>query len=383
MHNHEQRFWIVVNAQSAEERTILDHCGLSIEEITDLHVSGIIDASNIQELVRAGFSIQHLTPLEYYIQDTDNNNITRSRYQFTPYESLLIQLQKIASDNPDVVKLNSIGSSYENRRLLILEITKHDQQNSKAGILFIGNHHAREHISTEFCLHFAYYLCEQKNNPAIDALLSSMVIYIIPMINPDGTEYDLSRNSYACWRKNRHINKNKSIGVDLNRNYDYQWTSAQSTQQSDTYAGEYPFSEPETRAVQSFLNNHTNIRIFISYHSYGEYILYPWGCTKKPIENKQDRDTHMHLAHTMASITGYKAMAASALYTCPGDAVDWAYGKKNMISLTVEMMPAHSSGCKGFYPSEEKAIYDDIEKNIKAALYACNICKTPYKIAAS
>jgi hypothetical protein len=41
------------------------------------------------------------------------------------------------------------------------------------------------------------------------------------------------------------------------------------------YAGPEPFSEPETRAVRDFLLNQTLVA-YISLHTYGQYILYPW-----------------------------------------------------------------------------------------------------------
>lgn len=46
----------------------------------------------------------------------------------------------------------------------------------------------------------------------------------------------------------------------------------------DTYAGPEPFSEPETRAIQEyFLKHAANIKLYVTIHSYGNYILYPWG----------------------------------------------------------------------------------------------------------
>jgi len=89
---------------------------------------------------------------------------------------------------------------------------------------------------------------------------------------------------------------------------------------------------------------------------------------------------HIQLAHKIAQITGYKALQASALYVSPGDAVDWTYGKQNICSLTIELMPQHASGCNAFYPSDKQAIHNDIEKNIQAAMYLCSICDNPYKI---
>jgi Zinc carboxypeptidase. len=380
----EQHFWIVTRATSAEDRTSLDRNGMCIEEISDTSVAGTIDGASMRQLVKSGIVIEQSLPLECYVKQIIESQITRSNYQFTSYTSMVTQLQKLATDNNDILTLSSAGLSCEGRNLWILLLTNNASNSvhaEKPGILFVGNHHAREHISAEVCLGFARYLCEHKNSTAIKTLLDSIDIYILPMLNPDGVVYDTAQRSYAYWRKNRHVNKDKSIGVDLNRNYDYMWNS-KTHMSSETYGGPNPFSEPETHTIQTFLDTHNNVKIFISYHSYGKLILYPWGCKKNSIENINDRNVHLHIAQTIARITGYKAIQASALYISPGDASDWAYGIKGMIALTIELMPDHAAGSGGFYPSNDQAINDDIARNIQAAIYLCSICDNPYKVLA-
>lgn len=374
----DQRFWIEVEASSVEERTALIQKGLCIEEIGDTWVAGTIDALSKHDLCTSKCVIKKTIPLEEYIQDSLR---TSPSYQFTIYPVMLKSLQKLTAEHNEILTLHSIGNSCEGRTIWMLHVTnkKNGKVADKPGILFVGNHHAREHLSTEVCLALAQHICNQKNSDSIKELLDSINIYIIPMLNPDGTDYDLNNHSYACWRKNRHINQDKTIGVDLNRNYDYVWSSGNSVRMgSETYGGAYPFSEPETLAIKNFLGAHKNIRIFISYHSYGKQVLYPWGCTRTPIENVHDRNMHIQLAQKIAQITGYKALQASALYVAPGDAVDWAYGKQQTCSLTIELMPQHAAGCGAFYPSDKQAINNDIEKNIQAALYACGVCGNSY-----
>ena len=83
------------------------------------------------------------------------------------------------------------------------------------------------------------------------------------------------------WRKNRNPNPGlPGRGVDLNRNYDFLWSSGigtSSSSTSETYKGSGPFSEPETRNVRYLLNTYTNTRMLVDVHSFSELALFPWG----------------------------------------------------------------------------------------------------------
>ena len=50
----------------------------------------------------------------------------------------------------------------------------------------------------------------------------------------------------------------------------------------DTYIGPHPFSEPETRAIRDLVQREP-FSCVVSYHSYSQLILYPWGYTREPI----------------------------------------------------------------------------------------------------
>lgn len=103
--------------------------------------------------------------------------------------------------------------------------------------------------------------------------------YIIPVQNPDG--YEWTHTNDRLWRKNRR--RGFCRGVDLNRNYGYKWGGKGTSNNpcSEIYCGPGPFSEPETKAVRDFLaSSAANFKVSLSFHSYGQYILYPWGYEK-------------------------------------------------------------------------------------------------------
>lgn len=45
---------------------------------------------------------------------------------------------------------------------------------------------------------------------------------------------------------------------------------------SEIYAGPRAFSEPETKALADFISTFDNVKMYLAFHSYGQYILYPY-----------------------------------------------------------------------------------------------------------
>lgn len=84
-------------------------------------------------------------------------------------------------------------------------------------------------------------------------------------------------------RKNRNIDACGDEywgGVDLNRNYDFQfaldnWGSSPDPCEED-YWGPEAFSEPETQAIRNFVDGHPSIVTGINIHSYGNDWIYPF-----------------------------------------------------------------------------------------------------------
>lgn len=91
---------------------------------------------------------------------------------------------------------------------------------------------------------------------------------------------------YRLWRKTRQPHSYICYGADPNRNFNSSWNTAGTSQSpcSDTYAGPRAFSEPESLAVSKFITK-WNPKIYLSLHSYGQYVLYPRGHTRDPIPN--------------------------------------------------------------------------------------------------
>ncbi|UQS21782.1 M14 family metallopeptidase [Amycolatopsis thermalba] len=283
------------------------------------------------------------------------------------YAEVTTELQKAAANHPDIAVLSSVGKSYEGRELNLVKISDNAAADEgEPEVLFTCNQHAREHLTTEMCLHIVQrFTGGYATDPNIRSLVDGHVIWVIPNVNPDGSEYDISDTDYKYWRKNRRPVDGGKIGTDLNRNWGYKWgccDGSSTRPASDTYRGPSAFSEPETQAVSRFVDSRAaggqqRIKAHIDFHTYSELVLWPFGHTEDDTgegmtaeENARFRD----VGQRMAATNRYTAQQSSDLYITDGDVNDWMWGTHKILSFTFEMYP--TSALPGFYPPDEDIV---------------------------
>lgn len=286
------------------------------------------------------------------------------------YGEIESELKAFTESHPEIANLTSLGKSVEKRELWAIKISDNVNQNEEEPIVvFLGAHHAREWISVDVPFLIAKHLVEKySSDTLITRLVDNAEIWIVPMVNPDGHQYSIATD--RLWRKNRRYNGDGTYGVDLNRNYSYQWGGPGSSGDtfSEIYRGPYPFSEPETQAVRDFLQQQFP-KALISYHNYGQLILYPWGFTHEPAPDKALLDSlAVIMAHKIRSVHGknYVPDQASTLYLSSGDTADWLYALLSIPAYTVELRP--ESYNPGFLLPEGQ-IQSTFEENLPAALF--------------
>ena len=121
--------------------------------------------------------------------------------------------------------------------------------------------------------------------------------------------YEYSHTTDRLWRKNRRPSRSTlglCPGVDLNRNFGYKWAHelsifaprpASPIPCLDTFHGNTPFSEPETRAVRDFvMSKRHRLEAYLAFHSFGNRILYPWGYTSRETNDVEDLKTFAQVA---------------------------------------------------------------------------------------
>src|SRR2546427_409416 len=245
-----------------------------------------------------------------------------------------------------LIHLDSVGASYDGRPILAVKIGPPDDSPSRANVLFMGTHHAREWITTAVAMKLIRWLADSGAT-----LSAGHAVWVIPVENPDGYQYTFTTDRY--WRKNRRPNANGSYGVDPNRNYPAFWgvdeVGSSSYQYAETYRGTNPGSEPETQAVMAFHAAHPPV-VSVSYHSYSGLVLYPWGFRAGELPPDLPRfqalagtDLNPAVADSVpgSSLDHYHPGPGWNLYTTNGEYTDWAYHTHGTIAFTIEL----TSGC--------------------------------------
>ncbi len=273
------------------------------------------------------------------------------------------EIAQLVENYPDLISSESIGTTFEGRPVRAVRISSQGDDANLPTFFVCGMHHAREWISVEVPMGLIHQLVENyASDPEIRALVDSREIWVIPVLNPDGLEY--SQTKKRMWRKNRRKNSDNSYGVDLNRNWGYQWgkKGASTRPSSDTYRGTEAFSEPELVALRD-LALRERPTASLSFHSYGQLVL--WPCSYD-YDVAPDDLVLAHHAREMAKLNGYEAKQSAGLYPASGDFDDWFHGVLGAMSYTFELG-------KQFVPDEAK-VPGIVEKNLKAVHYYLKNC---------
>lgn len=363
--------------------------------------------------------------------------------QYMDYPAMTTYLQRLAEKHSSIMSLWSLGNTYEGREIWAVKLsdnvrtTDDGEKDSEPNALIVGAHHGNEWISYEAALYLLTFLVENyggddANGSAASYLVDNREIFIVPMLNPDGTQYahDVERG----WRKNREPNyllDNSpgnfiepdavpvSYGTDINRNYGWMWHEMGGSNivlsrgasfrgppdnkdddgdaiiQIDIRNGILPgpdegvdedpwdgidndgdgevdedpaggFSSAETMAMRK-LGDTYHFPVAITYHSYSELILWPWGYVEEPTKD----GPHMEqLGTRMAEMNGYRPMQGYELYRVTGEFNDWFYAQYGTYGYTFEIGRRHS------IPPEE--ILNHTMRNLDPSLYLIYSAENPF-----
>jgi len=276
---------------------------------------------------------------------------------FYTYQEFIDEIDAMAAQYPNLITAKAPISTFlthESRPIYFMRMSDNPSTDeAEPEILYTAIHHAREPNSLSEVIFYMWYLLENyDNSEEIQFLLNNTELYFVPMINPDGYIYNETTDpgGGGMWRKNRR-NNGGSYGVDLNRNYSYQWgtTGVSMTPSADTYPGTAAFTEPETQAMKWFCENRDFIFAFNA-HTYADDILHPIGTTVA--EFAVDHDYFQAFTGHMVQYNGYSNLKSSDLYPASGDSDDYMYKVDTVQKPKIfAMTPEVGSDGDGFWPA--------------------------------
>ena len=284
---------------------------------------------------------------------------------YLTYGELMKKLDTIIAAYPKLISTKSvIGKTAQGKDIISFKIS--DNPNSKEKepeVLYTAMHHAREPMSMMQMLYFVCAILEKyPNDTSIQRMVNNTELYFIPCVNPDGYVYNEEQyklgGSYF-WRKNRKVTSDTTIGVDLNRNYEYQWgyddIGSSPFLYSDTYRGKSAFSELETQTIRDFCSMHT-FKGTLNYHAFSNVFIYPFGTDT--ICSAPDADVFEKYAEALTSFNGYQHGTGyqTLSYTTNGNSDDWMYGEQIAKPKIFSFTPEVGSREDGFWPPFDRIL---------------------------
>jgi hypothetical protein len=373
----------VLDVRTPAARNAIARTGAAIDGVEHSIVTVTATGAEVRQLRRLGFTVQPvLTTFDFPPSDAPYHN----------YSETMAEVNQIVAANPAIASKQVIGRSYQNRDIVAVKISDNvGTDEAEPEVLYDANHHAREHLTVEMAVYLLHLFTDNyASDSRIRAIVNSREIWIVPTVNPDGSEYDVATGSYRSWRKNRQPNSGSSaVGTDLNRNYGYRWGccgGSSGSTSSATYRGASAFAAPETRAVRDFVASRViggkqQIRVAMDFHTYSELVLWPYGYTTANTGTGMTADDNNALAtfgRQMAATNRYTPEQSSDLYITDGDLLDWLWGTYKVFAYTFEMYPSGSAG-GGFYPPAS-VISRETARNKEAALLLAEVADCPYKV---
>jgi hypothetical protein len=322
----------------------------------DLDVAGVDVKAQTLDIVgdRAAYAALRdegfIVSIESDFSETLANNLS----SYLDPSEIEAKLDAYAAAYPALAKKIQYATTEQGRPAYALKISDNVAvEEDEPAIFFVAQHHAREVMTSEIAIDIADQLLTGYGvDPTVTAWVNAREIFVVPTHNPDGSAFVF--NHGPTWRKNRRDNGDRTFGVDLNRNYPFHWNACGGSSgdtSNDGYRGPSPGSEPETAGLAQLARDQRPV-IDLSYHSYGEQVLIPYGCTGvHPAENAVYRTMSSDLASRLISDDGTHWYAPGAvwelLYAEDGEANGWFYGDNATYSFEIE---ANSSSV-GFQPS--------------------------------
>ena len=381
---------------NADQLRALAERGFELNAVTDVaggsEVQLVLSKAQRAQLARDGIKTQ-LTrvkggkTVKQFAAEQSENGFTVWRSWDEP-GGFRDQMYAAARNNPQLVKLEKLGTTYQGRELLAVKLTqgaRGQADGKRPAVLYSSTQHAREWIANEVNRRLMNWYIDRwrANDREVRKLLQTTELWFILVANPDGYEYtfDVER----LWRKNLRDNNGDGQttvgdGVDPNRNFPnhfkYDEEGSSSIASSDTYRGPAPASEPETQAMKGLLDR-IGFEFQVNWHSNGQWLLYAEGW--QIATPTADDPIYYALSGNLdepAIRDFHPGLSSDVLYVTNGETTDYAHASTGALAWTPEL----SAGCPncGFvFPDDEALVQEEFERNLPFALSVAKSAPDP------
>ena len=310
------------------ERQGFDVAGVNRKQGT---VGIVATANDLDRLDALGYS--------YSIERANDAESIAALQDYTDPIEMSSFVDQVIAAYPTLVRRYPLtGPLYEGQVQYAVEITKDvSLPNDRPVFVLDAQHHAREVMTIEIAKDMIDYLTSRYSTDAqVQRWVDGIRIIVVPSVNPDGALYVFQHDN--MWRKNRH----PACPVDPNRNYPFAWNTCNGSSgdcSNETYHGFEPGSELET---QGMLQLAADAHAFyaLSYHTYGEYIMYSYGC-QNPDEMAAMDEVARSLNAILQDDAGQTNTFAvgpiwNTIYLVDGGSVDTWYAQHGTYAYTIE-----------------------------------------------
>jgi hypothetical protein len=347
---------------------------------------------DLQTLTANGYSFEvvHMDLEDFYARRARDEGHLDDMGGYRTYSEINAGLDSMHTDYPAITTAKfSIGNSLNGNPIWCLKISDNpDVDEDEIELFYNSLIHAREPAAMEANIYFMYYLLENYGSDAeVTNLVDNREFFFVPCLNPDGYLYNeqTNPNGGGMWRKNRR-NNGGSFGVDLNRNFGFNWgfnnIGSSGNASSETYRGASAFSEPETQVFRDFVESR-NFIVSMNYHTYSNLLLCSWGTqdyeggfTPEHATFQVMLDSMQYLIEQVNGAIYATGPPWTVLYEVNGDCNDWCYGeqitKDRIFGFTTEI----GGDNDGFWPSPARIIplaQENLPSNLFIARYAVNL----------
>ena len=321
-------------------------------------------------------------------------------------EESLSSAQQLVAAHGAIAELVDIGDSWKKRQnaalgydLWALRLTNRAITGVKPVHYLQGGLHAREYATAETVLRYGEWLAAQYGvNPDVTWILDHQEVVILFQGNPDGRKV-AEISTTRAQRKNRNENfcptGSTTLGVDLNRNFPFDWggLGSSGTVCGETFRGPSAASEFESQSIIAYLRQifpdqraenpgidlTTPVSldatgIYMDVHSNAGTTWWPWGNVNGVLApNATQLQT---LGRKISYYNGLTPEQSNAGGAIGGATDDFTFGTLGVAAFTIEM------DGNDFWPSCTTYVNTLLQPTLDGFFVASKLARAPYRWAA-